>query len=296
MSCNHRAPDSALDLKESEKAVVLQNRCRYGLIAGNGQFPFLVLEAARSLGVDVVVVAIKEEAFPRIASLGYKTHWISLGQLGKLIKLLKREGVKQALMAGQVQHKQIFSSIVPDRKLFKLLMSLGARNTDSLIGAVADVLEQEGINLIDSTVFLKPLIPEAGVLTRRSPSETEIKDIQYGRRIAKEMARMDIGQSVVVSDQACVAVEAMEGTDATIRRAASLTENQLITVIKVSKPRQDMRFDVPVIGVPTLRLMAEVHASALAIDAEKTLLLDRSELIEVADRHEITIAAFNPQD
>lgn len=273
----------------------MQNRRRYGLIAGNGQFPFLVLEAARSLGVDVVVVAIEEEAFPRIADLGYKTHWISLGQLGKLIELLKREGVDQALMAGQVKHKQIFSSIVPDRRLLKLLMSLGTRNTDSLIGGVADVLEQEGIRLIDSTAFLKPLIPEPGVLTRRSPSDSEIKDIHYGRRIAREMARMDIGQSVVVRHQACVAVEAMEGTDATIRRAAGLTGNQPVTVIKVSKPRQDMRFDVPVVGVPTLRLMAEVGASALAVDARKTLLLDRTELIRVADRHRIAMVAFDPE-
>ena len=296
MSRRDRAPDSPSDLRTSPKEVLVQKRRRYGLIAGNGQFPFLVLEAARSLGVDVVVVAIKEEAFPRIADLGYKTHWISLGQLGKLIELLKGEGVDQALMAGQVQHKQIFSSIVPDRRLLKLLMSLGSRNTDSLIGGVADILEQEGIHLIDSTVFLKPLIPEPGVLTRRSPSDSEIKDIHYGRRVAKEMARMDIGQSVVVREQACVAVEAMEGTDATIRRAAGLAGNQPVTVIKVSKPRQDMRFDVPVVGVPTLRLMAEVHATALAIDAQKTLLLDRMELIRVADRHRIAIVAFDPQD
>ncbi len=293
MSGDDQAPAG---LRTSPKEVLMQNRRRYGLIAGNGQFPFLVLEAARSLRVDVVVVAIKEEAFPRIADSGFKTHWIGLGQLGKLIELLKREGVDRALMAGQVQHKQIFSSIVPDRKLLKLLMSLGSRNTDSLIGAVADVLEQEGIHLIDSTAFLKPLIPEAGVLTRRPPNDTEIRDIHYGRGIAKEMARMDIGQSVVVRDQACVAVEAMEGTDATIRRAAGLTGNQRVTVIKVSKPRQDMRFDVPVVGVPTLRLMAEVHASALAIDARKTLLLDRAELIRVADRHGIAIVAFDPQD
>ena len=296
ISRDDRAPGCPSDSRDSEEKVVLRNRHRYGLIAGNGQFPFLVLEAARSLGVDMVVVAIREEAFPRIGSSGYKTHWISLGQLGKLIELLKREGVNQALMAGQVRHKQIFSSIMPDRRLLKLLMSLGSRNTDSLIGGVADVLEQEGIHLIDSTAFLKPLIPDAGVLTKRSPSDAEIKDIHYGRRIAREMARMDIGQSVVVRDQACVAVEAMEGTDATIRRAAGLTGNQRITVIKVSKPRQDMRFDVPVVGVPTLRLMVEVHGSALAIDAQKTLLLDRAELIRVADRHHIAIVALDPQD
>ena len=282
------------DLRAPGRGFAVPDPCRYGLIAGNGQFPFLVLEAARSQGADVVVMAIKEEAFPRIASLGFPTHWISLGQLGKLIRLLKQEGVSQVLMAGQVQHKQIFSRIVPDRKLLKLLMSLGARNTDSLIGGVANLLEHEGIRLIDSTAFLKPLIPEAGLLTKRAPGDVETRDIQYGRRIAREMARMDVGQAVVVRDQACVAVEAMEGTDAMIRRAASVTDNQRMTVIKVSKPRQDMRFDVPVVGLPTVRLMAEVNASALAIDANRTLLLDRAELVKVADQEQIAIVALDP--
>ncbi len=215
---DNRVRSKQPDLRASHRGIALPDQRRYGLIAGNGQFPFLVLEAARSQGSDVVVMAIKEEAFPQIASLGYTTHWISLGQLGKLIRLLKREGVSQAIMAGQVQHKQIFSRIVPDRKLLKLLTSLGSRNTDSLIGGVANILEQEGIHLIDSTAFLKPLIPEAGLLTQRALSDAETKDIQYGRRIAREMARLDVGQAVVVRDQACVAVEAMEGTDAMIRR------------------------------------------------------------------------------
>lgn len=267
---------------------------RYGLIAGNGKFPLQVLEAARSQGVEVVVIAIKEEAFPKIASVGFTTHWISLGQLGKLIQLLKREGISQAIMAGQVKHKQIFSQIIPDMKLLKLLTSLGSRNTNSLIGGVAKVLEDEGIHLMDSTVFLKPLLPQPGVLTRRVPNNPEAIDIRYGRRIAQGIARMDIGQAVVIRDQACIAVEAMEGTDAMIRRAAQITGNQRMTVIKVSKPSQDMRFDIPVIGLSTVKLMAAVNASALAIDANSTLLLDRNELIKVADREGIAISVSEP--
>jgi UDP-2,3-diacylglucosamine hydrolase len=265
---------------------------RYGLIAGNGRFPFLILEAARSRGLEMVVVAIKEEAFEEINGRAKTVHWVSLGELGKLIRIFKQEGVTQAVMAGQVKHKQIFSSIVPDLKLIKLLASLKAKNTDSLIGGVAKVLEEEGVTLLESTAFLEPLLPEPGVLTRRVPDEAESKDIAYGRRIAREIARMDIGQSIAVRDQACVAVEAMEGTDAVIRRAAAITGNQRMTVIKVSKPNQDMRFDVPVIGLPTVQLMAEVNASALAIDAGKTLLIDRDKLVDFANQHNISIVAF----
>ena len=281
------------DRHTASKGSLLSPR-RYGLIAGNGKFPLQMLEVARSQGVEVVVIAIKEEAFPQIASVGFTTHWISLGQLGKLIQLLKREGISQAIMAGQVKHKQIFSRIVPDMKLLKLLTSLGSRNTDSLIGGVAKILEDEGIQLMDSTVFLKPLLPEPGVLTRRAPNNSEANDIRYGRRIAQEIARMDVGQAVVIRDQACIAVEAMEGTDEMIRRAAQITGNQQMTVVKVSKPSQDMRFDVPVIGLPTVKLMAAVNASALAIDANSTLLLDRNELIKVADREGIAISASEP--
>jgi UDP-2,3-diacylglucosamine hydrolase len=265
---------------------------RYGLIAGNGRFPFLILDAARSRGLEMVVVAIKEEAFEEINGRAKTVHWVSLGELGKLIRIFKQEGVTQAVMAGQVKHKQIFSSIVPDLKLIKLLASLKAKNTDSLIGGVAKVLAEEGVTLLESTAFLEPLLPEPGVLTRRVPDEAESKDIAYGRCIAREIARMDIGQSIAVREQACVAVEAMEGTDAVIRRAAAITGNQRITVIKVSKPNQDMRFDVPVIGLPTVQLMAEVNASALAIDAGKTLLIDRDKLVDFANQHNISIVAF----
>ena len=268
---------------------------RYGLIAGNGKFPLLVLDAARSQGIDMVVAAIKEEAFEEINSAARTVHWIGLGQLSKLIRMFKQEGVTRAIMAGQVKHKQIFSSIVPDLKLLKLLASLASKNTDSLIGAVAGVLEEEGITLMESTAFLKPLLPGPGVLTARVPNEAESKDIDYGRRIAREIARMDIGQSVVVRDQACVAVEAMEGTDDVIRRAASLAGNQPITVVKVSKPKQDMRFDVPVVGLPTVELMAEMNATALAIDAHKTLLIDRAKVVAFADAHQISIVAYDPE-
>ncbi|MCI0351606.1 MAG: UDP-2,3-diacylglucosamine diphosphatase LpxI [Acidobacteriales bacterium] len=267
---------------------------RYGLIAGNGKFPFLVLDAARSQGIDMVVAAIKEEAFEEIDSAANTVHWVGLGQLGKLIRIFKQEGVTQAIMAGQVKHKQIFSSIVPDLKLVKLLASLASKNTDSLIGAVASMLEEEGIALLESTAFLKPLLPEPGTLTVRAPNDSEIRDIEYGRNIAREIARMDIGQSVVVRDQACVAVEAMEGTDAVIRRAAALAGNQPITVVKVSKPHQDMRFDVPVVGLPTVELMAEANATALAIDARRTLLIDREKLVAFANARQISIIACEP--
>ncbi len=269
--------------------------CRYGLIAGNGKFPFLVLDAARSQGIDMVVAAIKEEAFEEINSAAKTVHWIGLGQLSKLIKTFKQEGVTRAIMAGQVKHKQIFSSIVPDLKLVKLLASLASKNTDSLIGAVAGVLEEEGITLIESTTFLEPLLPQPGVLTVRAPNESEAKDIEYGRRIAREIARLDIGQSVVVRDQACVAVEAMEGTDDVIRRAAALAGRQPITVVKVSKPKQDMRFDVPVVGLPTVELMVETNATALAIDAYRTLLIDRDKLVAAANAHQISIVAYAPE-
>jgi UDP-2,3-diacylglucosamine hydrolase len=269
---------------------------RFGLIAGNGKFPFLVLEAARSQGIEMVVVAIREEACPEIESQAKISHWVGLGQLGRLIKIFKAEGVRQAIMAGQVKHRQIFSSIVPDLRLLKVLTSLKAKNTDSLIGAIAGVLEEEGITLVDSTIFLKPLIPDPGILTARDPDESESRDIHYGRKIAREIARLDLGQTLVVRDQACVAVEAMEGTDAVIRRAALLTGNKRTTVIKVSKPSQDMRFDVPVIGLGTLELMAEVNASALAIDAHKTLLIDREKLISYANQHRISISAHNPHE
>lgn len=265
----------------------------WGLIAGNGKFPFLVLEGARSRGIDMAVIAIKEEASPELERAARRIHWVSLGELSRAIELMHEEGVRQAVMAGQVKHNKIFSSIRPDWKLAKLLMSLSWKNTDSLIGAVARVLEDEGIHLVDSTAFLGPLLPEKGVLTRRAPTPEEAADIAYGREVAHRLAEVDLGQTVVIADRACVAVEAMEGTDETIERAARLTKGKRLAVVKVSKPAQDMRFDVPVVGLKTIEVMQRSHATALAIDAGRTLLLDREKLIGAADQAGIAIEAFS---
>jgi UDP-2,3-diacylglucosamine hydrolase len=266
----------------------------WGLIAGNGRFPFLVLEGARSQGIDMAVIAIKEEADPDLAKRAERVHWVSLGELSKTIDLLHREGVAQAVMAGQVKHNKIFSAIRPDWKLAKLLLALPRKNTDALIGAVAKVLEDEGIRLVDSTLFLKPLVPEAGVLTERAPDAQEAADIAYGLNLARQIAGMDIGQTVVISNQACVAVEAMEGTDETIARAARIAGGRPLVVVKVSKPKQDMRFDVPVVGLPTVAAMKAAGATALAVDAKRTLLFDRAALVAAAAEAGIAIQAVPP--
>src|SRR5215471_16592104 len=271
-----------------------QNNSGWGLIAGNGRFPFLVLEGARSQGIEMAVIALKEEASPELEQVAKRLHWVSLGELSKAIELMQREGVKRAVMAGQVKHNKIFSAIRPDWKLAKLLVSLPRKNTDSLIGAVAKVFEEEGIQLVDSTLFLKPLLPEAGVLTRRAPNEHEAADMEYGQGIARHIAAKDIGQTVVVADRACVAVEAMEGTDETIARAARFADGKPLVVVKVSKPRQDMRFDVPVVGLPTVESMKQAGATALAIDAQRTLLFDRELLIAMANGAGIAVQAFPP--
>jgi UDP-2,3-diacylglucosamine hydrolase len=270
------------------------NSTGWGLIAGNGRFPFLVLEGARSQGIDMAVIALKEEASPELEKIAKRLHWVSLGELSKTIDLMHQEGVKHAVMAGQVKHNKIFSAIRPDWKLAKLLLSLPRKNTDSLIGAVARVLEEEGIRLVDSTLFLKPLVPDPGVLTRRGPSEHEAEDMAYGLGVGRQIASMDIGQTVVIADRACVAVEAMEGTDETIARAARITGGKPLVVVKVSKPGQDMRFDVPVIGLPTIEQMRSAGATALAVDAGRTLLFDRAKLIELADAAGIAIQAYPP--
>jgi DUF1009 family protein len=264
----------------------------WGLIAGNGRFPFLVLEGARSQGIEMAVIALKEEASVELEGSAKRLHWVSLGELSKAIDLMHKEGVTQAVMAGQVKHNKIFSSIRPDWKLAKLLLSLPRKNTDSLIGAVARVLEDEGIRLVDSTLFLKPLVPEVGVLTRRAPDEREAADIAYGLGVARQISAMDIGQTVVISDRACVAVEAMEGTDETIARAARIAGGRPLIVVKVSKPGQDMRFDVPVVGLPTIEQMKSARATALALDAGRTLLFDREKLMTQADTAGIAIQAF----
>ncbi len=274
---------------------------KLGLIAGNGKFPFLVLDAARSRGYDVVVAAIKEEASLEIAQRGAASvHWMSLGELSKLIETFQREGVKTAVMAGQVKHKQIFSAIRPDWKLAKLLLTLPTRNTDSLIGGVAKILEDEGIHLISSTALLEPLLARDGVLTRRKPTDQEETNITYGRSVANHLARFDIGQTVVIAEAACVAVEAMEGTDATILRAGELmaslhgeasTLSRALTVVKVAKPNQDMRFDVPVIGLHTIETMKKAGATCLALDAERCLILDGEAVINAANDAGIAITA-----
>src|SRR5437016_2617419 len=279
----------------------MQPKPRLGLIAGNGRFPFLVLDAARAQGLDVVVAAIKEETFPEIESHGAAAvHWLSLGELSKLIDTFKREGVHRAIMAGQVKHKQIFSSIKPDWRLGKLLLALGTRNTDSLLGAIAKVLADEGITLENSTSLLEPLLAKSGVLTKRAPTEQERKNIEYGRAIAKNLAQYDIGQTVVIAEGACVAVEAMEGTDAAIARAGEImrsleggasTLSRSLTVVKIAKPNQDMRFDVPVVGVKTIDVMKQAGASCLSIDAGRCLLIDGDAIIKSADDAAINVSA-----
>jgi DUF1009 family protein len=274
---------------------------RIGLIAGNGKFPLLILDAARAQGFEVVVAAIKEEASPEIESHGAASvHWLSLGELSKLIETFQREGVRRALMAGQVKHKQIFSAIRPDWRLAKLLLSLTTRNTDSLLGAVAKVLAEEGITLENSTILLEPLLVKSGMLTRRGPNEQERKNIDYGRAVAGQLAKHDIGQTVIIADAACVAVEAMEGTDATIERAGQImsslhgdasTLSRSLTVVKIAKPNQDMRFDVPVIGVKTIEVMQAAGATCLALDAGKCLLLDGEKILHAANAADIAVVA-----
>ena len=279
-----------------------------GLIAGNGRFPFLVLDAARAKGELVVVAAIKEEAEPEMSARaerdnGIKVHWLSLGELSKLIETFQREGVQRAIMAGQVKHTQIFSGIRPDWRLAKLLLSIRTRNTDALLGAVGKVLADEGITLLSSTSYLEPLLARAGVLTNRQPSEDEQKNIAYGRDVARHLAQYDIGQTVVMAESACVAVEAMEGTDATIVRAGEIMRSlyhedtpesflsRALTVVKVAKPKQDLRFDVPVIGVATIETMSRAGATCLAVDAQRCLFLDGDRITEAADVAGIAIVS-----
>ena len=274
-----------------------------GLIAGNGRFPFLLLDAARALGLRVVVAAIKEETDAEMDErathdAGVRVHWLSLGELSRLIEMFKREGVTRAVMAGQVKHKQIFSSIRPDWRLAKLLLNLRTRNTDMLLGAVAKVLEDEGIELLSSTAFLEPMLAPVGVLTERGPDEMERGDMEYGVKVARGIAGFDLGQTVVIAAGACVAVEAMEGTDATIERAGEIfrtlaeeasTLERKLTVVKVAKPNQDMRFDVPVVGVPTIEVMRAAGATCLCVEAGQTLLFDREAMVAAANAAGISI-------
>jgi DUF1009 family protein len=262
----------------------------YGLIAGNGKFPFLVIEGARRAGARVSVVAIREETDPRVDSVADRVLWVGIGQLGKMIRFFKTEGVTQAMMAGQVKHVQIFSGALPDARMLKMFLRLPRRNTDALIGGIAAELASEGIELIDSTTFLQDHLPAPGVLTRRAPDDKERANIAYGLSVANEIARLDLGQTIAVRACACVAIEAMEGTDACIRRAGELVKGRL-TIVKVAKPNQDMRFDVPVVGVPTVETMIAARATCLSIAAGKTLVFDRAEMIRLADKHKIAVVA-----
>jgi UDP-2,3-diacylglucosamine hydrolase len=265
---------------------------KFGLIAGNGRFPFLVLEGARREGVEMIVAAIKEETDPAIENIARTVEWVSVGHLGKLIKFFKREGVTRAIMAGQVKHVQIFKlNALPDLRMARMLARLKRRNTDALIGAVAVELESEGVTLIDSTTFLQPLLAREGVLTGRAPNKREMADIEYGLNVATELARLDLGQTIVVKSEAVVALEAMEGTDATIRRASELVRGRPLTVVKVAKPDQDMRFDVPVIGLETIETLRNCNVTAMSITADKTLIFDRDQTIAASDRNRVAIIA-----
>jgi UDP-2,3-diacylglucosamine hydrolase len=267
---------------------------KYGLIAGNGKFPFLVIEGAKKQGASLAVVAIKEETDRRIEEVAEKVLWVGIGQLGKMISFFKKEGVSQAIMAGQVRHVQIFSGALPDLRMLKMLFGLKQRNTDSLIGAVAAELARDGIELIDSTFFIQDRLAQTGVLTRRKPDSTERGNIEYGLQIAHEIARLDLGQTIVVRAKACVAVEAMEGTDAVIKRAGELAKGKL-TVVKVAKPNQDMRFDVPVVGTPTIETMADAGATCLCLTAGKTLMFEKEEMLALADEKKIAVVAVEAE-
>ena len=290
-------------LAEFKRFATMKTMDRLGLIAGNGRFPFLLLEAARARGLYVVIAAIREETDPEIdqraaADPGMEVHWLSLGELSRLIDTFHRAGISRAVMAGQVRHKQIFSSIRPDWRLAKLLLSLRTRSTDMLLGAVAKVLGDEGIELISSTAYLEPMLARAGVLSARAPTDLEPSDIAYGLVVARGIAGFDLGQTVVVAAGACVAVEAMEGTDAAIARAGALMHSLDSTpsalerspaAVKVAKPKQDLRFDVPVIGVPTIQAMRAAGATCLAVEAGHTLLFDEAALLREADAAGIAV-------
>ena len=266
---------------------------RLGLIAGNGRFPFLVLETARSAGHSVTIIALKEEAFPDLEAAAARPpaaeiHRVSLGKLGTWMGLLKKAGVTQAVMAGQVKHTKLFAEIVPDMTALSLLSRLKARNTDAIIAAVADVLRENGIELMDSTTFLRPLLAREGVLTGRAPTDDERADLAFGHRIADAIAGLDVGQTIALKSAAVVAIEAMEGTDLVIARAGDLA-GAGCRIVKVAKPNQDMRFDVPVVGVATIEAMRAAGATALAVDAGKTLMIDGDAIFKVADEGGIAI-------
>lgn len=265
---------------------------RYGLIAGSGRFPLLALEEARKLGHEVIAIGVEGEATREIEPLALRTYWITIAQLSKLIDILQKEGANEVMFAGQIKHVSIFSSLRPDWRLFKLLASLPEKNTDALIGGVIRVLADEGITVVDSTRLLKPLLATVGPMTRRGPTSEEEKEIGYGRRIAAALSAFDLGQSVAISERACVALEAMEGTDAMLRRAAGLVGGRRITLVKGSRRRKHLLFDVPVAGPTTIDVMRETGTTVLAVDAGRTLLLDREVMLRNADAGGIAIVGY----
>ena len=269
---------------------------RYGLIAGSGRFPILALQTARELGHEVVVLALRDNAPPGVEQLGVACHWLSIAELSRLIDILHKEQITEVIMAGQVKHTSLFSSLKPDWRLFKLLAALPSRNTDALFGGVRDELEKEGIHLADSTLLLKPLLAGVGSLTRRKPDSDEEKDIHYGRRVANALAGHDVGQSVAISERACVAVEAMEGTDAMLRRASTLVNGRALRLVKVSRRRKHLLFDVPAVGPSTIQTMIECGATALAVDAGRTLLLDKEEMLRLAAGAGIAVVGCQPEE
>jgi UDP-2,3-diacylglucosamine hydrolase len=269
---------------------------RFGLIAGNGRFPVLALEAARENGDQVIAIGIKEEAPPEIEQLAARTYWISLGDLSKLIDICHKEDLQQVIMAGQVKHVSIFSTIRPDWRLAKLLLSLTTKNTDSLIGGVAKILADEGVQLVPSTRLLTNLLADVGAMGKRKPDESERRDLEYGQQVANALSGFDIGQSVAIADGACVAVEAMEGTDVMLRRAASLANGKALRLIKASGRRKHMLWDVPVVGPQTIETMVETKTTALAIDAQRTLMLDKKRLLQLADQAKISVWGHLPQE
>lgn len=269
---------------------------RYGMIAGNGRFPLLALETARRQGHKVVVVAIEREASAELEPLAESFHWVNIGQLGKLIQIFQREKISEVMMTGQVKHVSLFSGLTPDLKLLKLLTALPEKNTAALIGGVQKAMREEGIELVDSTTLLKPLLADQGVLTRRKPSREEEADIKYGRKLASILATADIGQSVAISEKACVAAEAMEGTDAMLRRAAELTNGRPLRLVKASRGRSHLLFDVPVVGLTTIETMIATGTTALAVDAGRTLLLDKVAMLARADEAGLSVVAHSPYE
>lgn len=268
---------------------------RYALVAGGGEFPGLVLEEATRRGVDMIVIAIEEEAWREIEGFDVPVHWLSLGQLQKALDILREEDISKVVLAGRVRHRQLFSDITPDPVMKRLLDSLPEKNPDALLGGIASALETIGLEVVNSTLFLPSLLAPLGPITERNLTEEELEEIAYGRKIARQLAALDLGQTVVVGQRACLAVEAMEGTDAAVERAAGLANGRPLVVVKVSKPNQDMRFDVPVVGVNTLETMKKAHATALALDAGQTLIVGREEFLRRANGYEIAVAGFKSE-